>query len=49
MRAVVKLFSSIFATIVLARWIGEIDDERLDVVLDGEAEDEALEPALAKG
>jgi aerobic C4-dicarboxylate transport protein len=49
-RAVTNLFSNIFATVVIARWMGEIDDdERLNLVLDGEAEDEFLEePALAR-
>jgi aerobic C4-dicarboxylate transport protein len=48
-RAVTNLFSNIFATVVIARWMGELDDERLNLVLDGEAEDELLEtPALAR-
>ena len=42
-RAVTNLFSNIFATVVIARWMDELDDERLDLVLDGEAEDEPLE------
>jgi aerobic C4-dicarboxylate transport protein len=42
-RAVTNLFSNIFATVVIARWMGELDDERLNLVLDGEAEDEPLE------
>jgi len=42
-RAVTNLFSNIFATVVIARWMNELDDERLDLVLDGEAEDEPLE------
>jgi len=42
-RAVTNLFSNIFATVVIARWMGEIDDdERLNLVLDGEADDEPL-------
>ncbi len=49
MRAVVNLFSNILATVVVARWMGELDDERLNLVLVGEGEDEALEPALASG
>jgi aerobic C4-dicarboxylate transport protein len=44
-RAVTNLFSNIFATVVIARWMDELDDERLDLVLDGEAEDDALEAA----
>jgi aerobic C4-dicarboxylate transport protein len=48
-RAVTNLFSNIFATVVIARWMGEFDDERLNLVLDSEAEDEPLaEPALAR-
>ena len=48
-RAVTNLFSNIFATVVIARWMGELDDGRLNVVLDGEAEDEPLvDPALAR-
>src|SRR6516162_8548587 len=43
-RAVTNLFSNIFATVVIARWMGELDDERLNRVLDrdgGEPLDEA--------
>src|SRR5215472_9663991 len=48
-RAVTNLFSNIFATVVVARWMGELDDDRLNIVLDGEAEDEPLaESALAQ-
>ena len=48
-RAVTNLFSNIFATVVIARWMGELDDERLNRVLDSDAEDELLEePALAR-
>jgi len=47
-RAVTNLFSNIFATVVIARWMGELDDGRLNLVLDGGAEDEPLvDPALA--
>jgi aerobic C4-dicarboxylate transport protein len=35
-RAVTNLFSNIFATVVVARWMGELDDERLSRVLDGD-------------
>jgi len=42
-RAVTNLFSNIFATVVISRWMGELDDDRLNIVLDGEAEDEPLE------
>jgi Na+/H+-dicarboxylate symporter len=46
-RAVTNLFSNIFATVVIARWMGEIDDdERLNLILDGEAEDEPLAQAV---
>jgi aerobic C4-dicarboxylate transport protein len=48
-RAVTNLFSNIFATVVIARWMGELDDERMNLVLDSEVEDELLEePALAR-
>jgi len=48
-RAVTNLFSNIFATVVIARWMGELDDNRLNVVLGGEAEEEPLaESALAQ-
>jgi aerobic C4-dicarboxylate transport protein len=48
-RAVTNLFSNIFATVVIARWMGELDDERLNRVLDSDAEDELLEePALVR-
>ncbi|HTV44032.1 MAG TPA: C4-dicarboxylate transporter DctA [Stellaceae bacterium] len=52
-RAVTNLFSNIFATVVIARWMGELDDDRLQIVLDGEdetdPEDEIAEaPALAR-
>ena len=48
-RAVTNLFSNIFATVVIARWMGELDDNRLNVVLDGVGVDEPLaEPALAQ-
>jgi aerobic C4-dicarboxylate transport protein len=46
-RAVTNLFSNIFATVVIARWMDELDDERLDLVLDGEIEEEPLEEAAA--
>jgi aerobic C4-dicarboxylate transport protein len=49
-RAVTNLFSNIFATVVISRWMGELDEERLSRVFDGEADDEPLEqPALARG
>src|SRR5262249_181815 len=48
-RAVTNLFSNIFATVVIPRWMGELDDNRLNVVGGGEAEQEALaESALAQ-
>ena len=51
-RAVTNLFSNIFATVVVARWMGELDDDRLRLVLDGDpdADVEPLdEPVLARG
>jgi Na+/H+-dicarboxylate symporter len=50
-RAVTNLFSNIFATVVIARWMGELDDERLRSVLDGDPDadvDAPGEPALAR-
>jgi aerobic C4-dicarboxylate transport protein len=35
-RAVTNLFSNIFATVVVARWMGELDNERINRVLDGD-------------
>jgi sodium:dicarboxylate symporter family protein len=37
-RAVTNLFSNIFATVVVARWMGELDDDRLRSVLDGDGD-----------
>jgi aerobic C4-dicarboxylate transport protein len=34
-RAVTNLFSNIFATIVISKWMGELKDEQLHLVLDG--------------
>jgi aerobic C4-dicarboxylate transport protein len=48
-RAVTNLFSNIFATVVIAKWMGELDDERMDLVLDGTGEDERLEKAALAG
>jgi aerobic C4-dicarboxylate transport protein len=36
-RAVTNLFSNIFATVVISKWMGELDNERLRDVLDGSA------------
>lgn len=48
-RAVTNLFSNIFATVVVARWMGELDDERLRLVLDGDADEELSEqPVVAR-
>jgi len=38
-RAVTNLFSNIFATVVISKWMGELDKERLNAVLAGNAED----------
>jgi aerobic C4-dicarboxylate transport protein len=49
-RAVTNLFSNIFATVVIAKWMGELDDRRLRAVLDGDSDadiDAMEEPALA--
>jgi aerobic C4-dicarboxylate transport protein len=37
-RAVTNLFSNIFATIVVSKWMGELKDEQFRLVLDGGAE-----------
>jgi aerobic C4-dicarboxylate transport protein len=37
-RAVTNLFSNIFATVVIAKWMGELDDRRLRAVLDGDSD-----------
>jgi aerobic C4-dicarboxylate transport protein len=37
-RAVTNLFSNIFATVVIAKWMGELDTRRLTAVLDGDQE-----------
>lgn len=48
-RAVTNLFSNIFATVVVAKWMGELDDRRLRAVLDGDDDADSLEePALAR-
>jgi Na+/H+-dicarboxylate symporter len=50
-RAVTNLFSNIFATVVISRWMGELDDERLHLVLDGDPDPdvESLEgPVLTR-
>ncbi len=49
-RAVTNLFSNIFATVVIAKWMGELDDRRLRAVLDGDSDadiETIEEPALA--
>jgi aerobic C4-dicarboxylate transport protein len=43
-RAVTNLFSNIFATVVIARWMDELDDDRLRRVLDA-GDNEPLEEA----
>jgi hypothetical protein len=37
-RAVTNLFSNLFAIVVVARWMGELGDERLRLVLDDDPE-----------
>ena len=34
-RAVTNLFSKIFATVVVSKWMGELKDEQMQLVLDG--------------
>jgi Na+/H+-dicarboxylate symporter len=47
-RAVTNLFSNIFATIVISRWMGELDKKQVYQVVNGEREDTpgSREPAL---
>ncbi|HEY1301183.1 MAG TPA: cation:dicarboxylase symporter family transporter, partial [Stellaceae bacterium] len=50
-RAVTNLFSNIFATVVIAKWMGELDPGRVRRVLDGDAdapEDSLAAPSLAR-
>jgi aerobic C4-dicarboxylate transport protein len=46
-RAVTNLFSNIFATVVISKWMGELDHDRLHRVLDGDADEFGGKPALA--
>lgn len=41
-RAVTNLFSNIFATVVISKWMGELDERRLRDVLEGNANDQIL-------
>jgi len=48
-RAVTNLFSNIFATVVVAKWMNELDEVRADAVLDGDADsDSPNEGVLAR-
>lgn len=42
-RAVTNLFSNIFATVVVAKWMGELDEARASLVLGGDGAPEDLE------
>jgi len=42
-RAVTNLFSNIFATVVVSKWMGELKDEHLHLVLDGGADNIRLD------
>ena len=42
-RAVTNLFSNIFATVVVAKWMGELDEERATLVLSGDVAVEQAE------
>jgi aerobic C4-dicarboxylate transport protein len=44
-RAVTNLFSNIFATVVISKWMGELDDERLRHTLDEGFEEDGSEEA----
>jgi hypothetical protein len=43
--AVTNLFSNIFATVVIAKWMGELDEERARLVLDGDLEPDSIKVA----
>ncbi len=48
-RAVTNLFSNIFATVVVAKWMGELDTVQADLVLDGgDAGELGAKPGLAQ-
>jgi aerobic C4-dicarboxylate transport protein len=47
-RAVTNLFSNIFATVVVAKWMGELDVERAAQVLDGNGGDRPEDAVLAR-
>jgi aerobic C4-dicarboxylate transport protein len=48
-RAVTNLFSNIFATVVVAKWMNELDEVRADAVLNGDADsDRPDEGVLAR-
>lgn len=46
-RAVTNLFSNIFATVVVSKWIGELDDAHYRRVVDGGAEDGGVMAPMA--
>jgi aerobic C4-dicarboxylate transport protein len=47
-RAVTNLFSNIFATVVVAKWMGELDTARSEQVLDGWAPERPEDAAFAR-
>jgi aerobic C4-dicarboxylate transport protein len=47
-RAVTNLFSNIFATVVVAKWMGELDEARAAIVLDGGTVEDRGQPALGE-
>jgi Na+/H+-dicarboxylate symporter len=47
-RAVTNLFSNIFATVVVAKWMGELDTARSEQVLDGWAPERPEDAAYAR-
>jgi Na+/H+-dicarboxylate symporter len=48
-RAVTNLFSNIFATVVVAKWMGELDDEKAREALSATGEGGTRQPALNVG
>jgi aerobic C4-dicarboxylate transport protein len=49
-RAVTNLFSNIFATVVVAKWMGELDERKAALALDGNGEviEPEDEPVIAR-
>lgn len=48
LRAVTNLFSNIFATIVVSKWMGELTDERLRLAFDDAAAMTTLDGTMSR-